>query len=72
MGEDNIPFWETEKIFVIPISKNNRDRVTKCSNWQTASACALSFLVANSRDTDKDIHNRWMKNCEHPFLIHNS
>lgn len=55
MGEDNIPFWETERILVIPISKNNKDRVTKHSDWQTASSCALSFLAANSRDTDTRI-----------------
>lgn len=71
MGEDTMPFWEREKTFVISISKNNKDRVAKHGNWQTASSCALSFLVANGRDTDKDIHNRRMKN-QHPFLIHNS
>lgn len=67
MGEDTVPFWRRENIFVIPISKNNK--VTKHRNWQTASSCALSLLVANSRDTDKDIHSRQMKNSMLPLNI---
>lgn len=76
MGEGTIPFWGRENIFAIPISTNNKDKVTKHRNQQTASSRALSLLVANSRDTDKDIHSGQMNNNlpphQHPFLIHNS
>ena len=69
MGEDTIPFWGRENIFVIPTSKNNKDKVTKHRNWQTASFRALSLLSANSRDTGKDIHSRQMKNNLPPINI---
>lgn len=62
MGEDTMSFWGRENIFVIPVSKNNKGKVTKRRNWQTASPRALSLLVANCRDTNKDIHSRQMKN----------
>lgn len=69
MGKDNIPVWGNENIFVIPICRNNKDKVTKHRNWHTASLHALPLLVANSRDTDKDIHSRHMKNNLPPIYV---
>lgn len=67
MVEDTIPFWGKENIFVIPTSEANK--VPKHRNWQTASSRALSFLVANTRDTDKDIHSKKRKNYLPPINI---